>query len=636
MNDWLLVMPVPGITQRSEIAINQVLALIKPGRPLGVSIVDTFGDPRLRRLCASSGASYVKCVTDPFAWGYAANIGAFAVEARKLCFLHSDIEVPAGIGWLDALAQVLDQTHGLVAPVIDGSSPNPLQHYRGPWEVPYYHTTSYISNCCLTIEAQRFRDLGAFHPALTGSDWWANYLQERLTKAGLPTVIVPASKITHTSQDAGTFNTNRNRNMQSFCGLMGIRSEYSSRPSEVRSRTACDRSLAIIVDGFVRYNQRLDLDGYDELVVVDTQPSVESFQKCQSLHKRWKYSPSLDEHPERLAAELSGGVEVTLLDRRVTPIVVDATGKPWRNGHGYALPQHLTDIHITNAAAGAVGDTLMMTPALSALKRTYPWLNIHLHSPGPSASLLLNNPAVASLDTLSGDGRIHPEAVPIGYGVGCEGTVSSYYRELGLDYPDSPDPIVCVITDQEKQESLEVLTALGIDASRPIVGLQMHGNWMAKNWARTSAACKILVHNGWQVVTFGTDSTRSRYMDLEGVAHLRDVPLRTAVAVISILDGMIGFDSGLSYAAAAVGTPCVCLFGPHDPGGLIFQGGGGKLIAIRKRTPMMCKTEFGKSCREDGHIGSHCVLRDGTGGRCIDEISVHDVLKELETIVRRK
>ena len=644
MIDWLLVIPVPGLTEATAGVVSQVLALLRPERALGVSIVDTKGDPHLRRQCADAGASYLQCSTVPFVWGYAANLGAFSNKSSKLCFLHSDISVPAGMLWLDALAYTLDTTHGLVAPMIEGSSPNPLQHYRGPADVPYYHTTSYISNACYAIEYQKFAEIGGFAPVFCGTDWWANYLQEKMTQRGLPTVIVPSSTISHTGSKTAICDDRRRQNMLSFCDITGICSEYGARPSVVRSRIQCERSQAIIVDGFHLTSQPVDIYDYQEIVIIDSKPSRESFQKCRDTFNQWSYSPVLDDYPERLAVDLCGGKTVTVLDRRVSPLVHGATGKPWRYGHGYALPQHMTEVHITNMMASAVGDTLMATPALTALKRTYPWLKIHVYSSGYSAPLLQNNPSIDELHSLDkcvvinneNFSELHPEAVAIGAGVGREGTVQYYYHELGLTYPDRPDPLVLMLTEDENQEALEWLTGIDIDMSKPIIGLVLHGGWKSKYWARSAAACKILTRMGYQVLTFGIDDERAKRIDHPGVYHLHGLQIRTVAAVINQIDGMIGYDSGLSFVSSAVGTPIVCMYGPHDPAGLICQAGGGKLIAMRKRAPSMCEDEFGKSCRTHGEHGTHCVLREGPGGKCIDEISVHEVIAELEKIVKRK
>lgn len=45
----------------------------------------------------------------------------------------------------------------------------------------------------------------------------------------------------------------------------------------------------------------------------------------------------------------------------------------------------------------------------------------------------------------------------------------------------------------------------------------------------------------------------------------RDLPLPQLAGLLERCQLFLGHDSGISHLAAAVGTPCVLLFGPTDP-----------------------------------------------------------------------
>ncbi len=49
------------------------------------------------------------------------------------------------------------------------------------------------------------------------------------------------------------------------------------------------------------------------------------------------------------------------------------------------------------------------------------------------------------------------------------------------------------------------------------------------------------------------------------VVVARELPLPHLAAVIEKCRLFLGHDSGISHVAAAVGTPCILLFGPTDP-----------------------------------------------------------------------
>jgi heptosyltransferase-2 len=49
------------------------------------------------------------------------------------------------------------------------------------------------------------------------------------------------------------------------------------------------------------------------------------------------------------------------------------------------------------------------------------------------------------------------------------------------------------------------------------------------------------------------------------VTLIQDLPLPALGALLARSTAFVGHDSGISHLAAAVGAPCVLLFGPTDP-----------------------------------------------------------------------
>ena len=95
-------------------------------------------------------------------------------------------------------------------------------------------------------------------------------------------------------------------------------------------------------------------------------------------------------------------------------------------------------------------------------------------------------------------------------------------------------------------------------------------NWPAENWAalgrwlhETAPQTRLLLIGGEaDAAQIATVQTALREAD---VLLAQNLPLPHLAAVLQRCRLFLGHDSGISHLAAAVGTPCVLLFGPTDP-----------------------------------------------------------------------
>jgi len=113
------------------------------------------------------------------------------------------------------------------------------------------------------------------------------------------------------------------------------------------------------------------------------------------------------------------------------------------------------------------------------------------------------------------------------------------------------------------------------DSSAPLIALHPGSGgerkcWPVEKWA---AVVKAL-HQDFPEVRFvlvGGEADENRLSTLEdslaGVPYrvLKNLPLPILAAVFKRCALFLGHDSGISHIAAAVGAPCVLLFGPTDP-----------------------------------------------------------------------
>jgi heptosyltransferase-2 len=109
----------------------------------------------------------------------------------------------------------------------------------------------------------------------------------------------------------------------------------------------------------------------------------------------------------------------------------------------------------------------------------------------------------------------------------------------------------------------------------PIVAMHPGSGSAKKNWA-----LERWVELGWKLVEtrpatrlllIGGEADQIQIEELTAAWNslpliiARDLPLPHLAAVIERCRLFVGHDSGISHLAAAVGTPCLLLFGPTDP-----------------------------------------------------------------------
>ena len=100
-------------------------------------------------------------------------------------------------------------------------------------------------------------------------------------------------------------------------------------------------------------------------------------------------------------------------------------------------------------------------------------------------------------------------------------------------------------------------------------------NWPAARWreliARAGEPILLVLgeaERAWSEggqPLLGIDASGPTTVRREPVEVSRDLPLPELAATLAGCRLFVGHDSGLSHLAAAVGTPCVLLFGPTDP-----------------------------------------------------------------------
>jgi heptosyltransferase-2 len=109
-------------------------------------------------------------------------------------------------------------------------------------------------------------------------------------------------------------------------------------------------------------------------------------------------------------------------------------------------------------------------------------------------------------------------------------------------------------------------------------------NWPAENWAAL-AQWVVRAAPGARLLLVGGEADAAQLATVSGALKGKDVlvahhlPLPELAAVLQQCRLFLGHDSGISHIAAAVGTPCVLLFGPTDPAVWAPANSGVEIVA---------------------------------------------------------
>jgi ADP-heptose:LPS heptosyltransferase len=154
------------------------------------------------------------------------------------------------------------------------------------------------------------------------------------------------------------------------------------------------------------------------------------------------------------------------------------------------------------------------------------------------------------------------------------------------------------------------------------IAIGPHVRWPSRQWVNSkwSEICTTLKkHLGATIIQLGTAEA---YTANFGIDLVGQTSSREAAAVLSQCDLLVSVDTGLAHLAAAVGTPCVGIFGPIYPELRMHPGLGQAVIA----TNAECRGCFHwydgdiRSCPKGHH-------------ECMELISVESVMNAIHKVI---
>jgi len=277
-----------------------------------------------------------------------------------------------------------------------------------------------------------------------------------------------------------------------------------------------------------------------------------------------------------------------------------------------------------------VGDLMFSLPALAALRAGFPRARLVSLVKEPLEPLLVGSPLVDEIllhrgwrDFFATLGRARaadldlvaclsqsPRARLLAYGSGAArrvglggGALESLLTEtvealgppstannlrltraLGCPTPNDSYQGLLRASEEDQAAVRTVLTERGWDGSGDLVvfaGGASRGREL-KEWPadRLLEACRRTAGDGVWAVVVGTERRPEvEHAPEDGVLDLtRRTGLRDLVGLLDLARLFVGNDSGVLHLAAALGTPCVALFGPTNPAVTGPQGSSHRIL----------------------------------------------------------
>jgi len=295
---------------------------------------------------------------------------------------------------------------------------------------------------------------------------------------------------------------------------------------------------------------------------------------------------------------------------------------------------------LVTRAMGGIGDLLMMTPGLRALKQKFPNDTIYLAIPTRYFPIFSGNNDVELVDieTLSLDHQQYRKWFNL---TDCPASrtesrtaphvkksrIDIFARALGIG-PFGRWRMDCrplyFITEEEQLFQKRFWHAHRLDGKR-VVGVQLHADETYRDYPHMESLAKTLARE-MTVLLFDGKKIDGEYPDT--VIKVDSGSLRNAFALARACDAVVAPDSAFVHFAAAFDIPCVGLYGPID--GKVRTKHYPSCTYVDVRSDLRCVP-----CWRNESIS--CKLTNMRGSVCMIDLNVIRVRAILyETLEQRR
>lgn len=318
----------------------------------------------------------------------------------------------------------------------------------------------------------------------------------------------------------------------------------------------------------------------------------------------------------------------------------------------------------------SIGDIVLTTPILRALKNRFPGANIAFLTKRQYRDLLLYNPDLDEIFTwenglsrLRGgkldlllDLQANPKSLFLSLrlkasrrlrykkrhlnrwaATRCKWipfhpihTVDLYLRALiplGINHSPQPLPQL-YLNQEERKEARKFLRQEGFSGGK-LVGISPGAKWEKKRWPSRRFAQvgeTLAKKEEAKIILFGDESEQSLIREMAELMETKPIDaagrtdLRLLIALLEQCDLLITNDSGPMHIATGVGTPVVAIFGPTHPK-LGFAPLGERNTVLSTNEPCSpCSLHGEGRCKRTRRL-------------CMEGITVGDVLRAASNIL---
>lgn len=296
-----------------------------------------------------------------------------------------------------------------------------------------------------------------------------------------------------------------------------------------------------------------------------------------------------------------------------------------------------TKILITRVMGG-IGDLLMMTPGLHALKKKHPKKEIHLAIPRRYFQIFQNNPDVKLID-IEDDFFSHITYSKWFNFTDCPASrnesrkapkvkknrIEIFAKAMGINgislYSMNYRPRY-FISDDENKFADDFFDSMNLNGEQ-VIGVQLHSDESYRDYPLMESLIETLSKK-FKILLF--DSNRIDGFNFNNVFKIDSFSLRDAFAIARKCDAIIAPDSSFVHFAAAFEIPTIALFGPID--GKVRTKSYPKCTFIDTRKDLGCLP-----CWRNEDIP--CKLTGMRNSACMDSIPVNTIVIELENLLSR-
>ncbi len=287
-------------------------------------------------------------------------------------------------------------------------------------------------------------------------------------------------------------------------------------------------------------------------------------------------------------------------------------------------------------AMGGIGDLLMMTPGIHALKVKHPNKEINLAIPRRYFPIFENNPDV-KLVNIEEDFFVHSTFNKWHNFTDCpaarvesrtapkvkKNRIEIFAKELGvrgirlLRMYKRPR---IFLSDKEQKFANEFWAKREL-LHKKVVGVQLHSDESYRDYPHMQSLVEKL-SDSYTVIVF--DANPINGFDFENVIKVHSLSLRKIFSLIQKCDAIVAPDSSFVHIAAAFNVPTIAVFGPIDGKLRTKDYPNCRFVDVSEELKCL-------PCWRNRNIP--CQLTGLRNSICMESISVNKIISELKQIV---